>query len=319
MPLVLAPTLVLLALAAPALPQAARTEDAGTSPVIRGDGLKRTVHCNRARVTVHGPRQRDRDARPVRARRRLRERSQDRDRGDGVARACREPATTSGGFAASTGRSRHAEPRGHHPREADLARGVREHPGADVHRMSGDASGTPGHRADDRRRRGPRRAPAGAGARRESAVRVDRAAARAARALRRRVHARPGLAQPPVRGGVRRLAGADGASLRKGPDLGRLTPDRPARCGWTGWASCSSRTRVTGPRPRTSRRCSSGAFRGHAGTWACWESIRRCTARAGALRLMQPIFERCGRGGPVPSSWRRCASATSACHLRRAA
>lgn len=34
--------------------QTARTEDAGTSPVIRGDGLKRTVQCNRARVTVHG-------------------------------------------------------------------------------------------------------------------------------------------------------------------------------------------------------------------------------------------------------------------------
>jgi hypothetical protein len=30
------------------------TIDAGTSPVIRGDGLKRTVQCNRARVTVDG-------------------------------------------------------------------------------------------------------------------------------------------------------------------------------------------------------------------------------------------------------------------------
>jgi hypothetical protein len=46
--------LLLLALAAPALSQSSRTEDAGTSPVIRGDGLKRTVLCNRARVTVHG-------------------------------------------------------------------------------------------------------------------------------------------------------------------------------------------------------------------------------------------------------------------------
>lgn len=54
--------LVLLACASPVLAQTrtetvvqtSRTEDAGTSPVIRGDGLKRTVHCNRARVTVHG-------------------------------------------------------------------------------------------------------------------------------------------------------------------------------------------------------------------------------------------------------------------------
>lgn len=30
--------------------------DAGTSPVIRGDGLKRTVTCNRGRVTVDGRR-----------------------------------------------------------------------------------------------------------------------------------------------------------------------------------------------------------------------------------------------------------------------
>jgi hypothetical protein len=55
--------LLVLACASPVLAQAtrtetvvqtARTEDAGTSPVIRGDGLKRTVTCNRARVTVHG-------------------------------------------------------------------------------------------------------------------------------------------------------------------------------------------------------------------------------------------------------------------------
>ena len=55
--------LIVLACASPGLAQAtrtetvvqtSRTEDAGTSPVIRGDGLKRTVQCNRARVTVHG-------------------------------------------------------------------------------------------------------------------------------------------------------------------------------------------------------------------------------------------------------------------------
>lgn len=46
--------LLLLACAVPGLAQSTRTEDAGTSPVIRGDGLKRTVTCNRARVTVHG-------------------------------------------------------------------------------------------------------------------------------------------------------------------------------------------------------------------------------------------------------------------------
>jgi Protein of unknown function (DUF3060) len=55
--------LLLLACASSGLAQSTRTEtvvqsshneDAGTTPVIRGDGLKRTVHCNRARVTVHG-------------------------------------------------------------------------------------------------------------------------------------------------------------------------------------------------------------------------------------------------------------------------
>ena len=59
----LAPALLVLGCASPGLAQAtrtetavttARTEDAGSSPVIRGDGLKRTVTCNRARVTVHG-------------------------------------------------------------------------------------------------------------------------------------------------------------------------------------------------------------------------------------------------------------------------
>ena len=46
--------LLLLACAAPAVPQSPQRDDAGTSPVIRGDGLKRTVFCNRGRVTVHG-------------------------------------------------------------------------------------------------------------------------------------------------------------------------------------------------------------------------------------------------------------------------
>jgi hypothetical protein len=59
----LASALLVLGSASPGLPQATRTEtvveatrteDAGASPVIRGDGLKRTVQCNRARVTVHG-------------------------------------------------------------------------------------------------------------------------------------------------------------------------------------------------------------------------------------------------------------------------
>lgn len=51
---------LLFALAAPAqttetvVVQKTETVDAGTSPVIRGQGLKRTVQCNRARVTVDG-------------------------------------------------------------------------------------------------------------------------------------------------------------------------------------------------------------------------------------------------------------------------
>jgi len=47
-------TLLILAAPATALAQATETVGAGTSPVIRGDGLKRTVYCNRARVTVEG-------------------------------------------------------------------------------------------------------------------------------------------------------------------------------------------------------------------------------------------------------------------------
>jgi ABC-type Fe3+-hydroxamate transport system substrate-binding protein len=60
MGLALRSTLLLLACAGPAASQTTVTqsttqrEDVGTSPVIRGDGLKRTVFCNRGRVTVHG-------------------------------------------------------------------------------------------------------------------------------------------------------------------------------------------------------------------------------------------------------------------------
>jgi hypothetical protein len=46
--------LAVAAIAAPAFGQSTQTVDAGTSPVIRGDGQKRTVYCNRARVTVEG-------------------------------------------------------------------------------------------------------------------------------------------------------------------------------------------------------------------------------------------------------------------------
>lgn len=46
--------LLVLACPAPALAQSIQSEPAGSTPVIRGDGLKRTVFCNRARVTVHG-------------------------------------------------------------------------------------------------------------------------------------------------------------------------------------------------------------------------------------------------------------------------
>lgn len=58
--------LPLLALAAAAPAQTVKVEtttvqtaervDAGTSPVVRGDGLKRSVTCNRGRVTVEGSR-----------------------------------------------------------------------------------------------------------------------------------------------------------------------------------------------------------------------------------------------------------------------
>jgi hypothetical protein len=54
MRIALPPALLLLACVAPVLSQSSQREDAGTSPVIRGDGLKRTVTCNRGRVTVHG-------------------------------------------------------------------------------------------------------------------------------------------------------------------------------------------------------------------------------------------------------------------------
>jgi hypothetical protein len=53
-------TFLLLLLAAPAqtteavVVQKTETVGAGSSPVIRGNGLKRTVQCNRARVTVDG-------------------------------------------------------------------------------------------------------------------------------------------------------------------------------------------------------------------------------------------------------------------------
>jgi hypothetical protein len=50
------PALALLVLAGstPAPAQSGRTEPAGSSPLIEGDGLKRTVFCQRARVTVRG-------------------------------------------------------------------------------------------------------------------------------------------------------------------------------------------------------------------------------------------------------------------------
>jgi hypothetical protein len=45
---------VVLALAGPALAQEREVVDAGTSPVVSGTGERRSVTCNRGRVTVEG-------------------------------------------------------------------------------------------------------------------------------------------------------------------------------------------------------------------------------------------------------------------------
>jgi hypothetical protein len=45
---------VVIALAGPALAQEREVVDAGTSPVVSGTGERRSVTCNRGRVTVEG-------------------------------------------------------------------------------------------------------------------------------------------------------------------------------------------------------------------------------------------------------------------------
>lgn len=45
---------LLLLLASPALAQERQVVDAGTSPVVSGEGLRRAVTCNRGRVTIEG-------------------------------------------------------------------------------------------------------------------------------------------------------------------------------------------------------------------------------------------------------------------------